>query len=273
MKRKKKRMKQSSQDNLFTQSIDQIKNARREIYFAIYILFLAVLIGSFFPYFFQDKIFAIFEEMAHFLEGKGPLELIFFIFLNNTQASFMSLVSGIFLGVFPILVLVVNGYVIGFAMNLVVGEAGLLVLWRLFPHGVFEIPAILISVGLGMHLGGTFLEERFKIKQFRIQMIFMVLISLLVGILFLCYTTVALQLTSLESPQAIIDSGLAPVATFVFLMNILVFAGMFYTVYYFFKDQSLRGAFISCFKAFIVVVIPLLIIAGCIEGILVYFLA
>jgi uncharacterized membrane protein SpoIIM required for sporulation len=38
-------------------------------------------------------------------------------------------------------------------INQSVAIEGPLIIWRLFPHGIFEIPAVLISVSLGLRLG------------------------------------------------------------------------------------------------------------------------
>ena len=59
-----------------------------------------------------------------------------------------------FLGVFPIGAAIVNGYILGFVARFAVNETGnLFVLWRLFPHGIFELPAIILSIGFGIKLG------------------------------------------------------------------------------------------------------------------------
>jgi stage II sporulation protein M len=59
----------------------------------------------------------------------------------------------VFFAITPLVVLVVNGYVLGFVANKSVGSQGILVLWRLMPHGIFEIPAIIISIAVGIRLG------------------------------------------------------------------------------------------------------------------------
>ena len=59
----------------------------------------------------------------------------------------------IVLGVIPLFVTIANGYVIGVVSKMVVAGSNIVELWRLLPHGIFEIPAILISFALGMKLG------------------------------------------------------------------------------------------------------------------------
>ena len=38
-------------------------------------------------------------------------------------------------------------------MAQVIGIGGIFILWRLLPHGIFEIPAIIISISMGLRLG------------------------------------------------------------------------------------------------------------------------
>ena len=60
----------------------------------------------------------------------------------------------------------INGYVLGFVAYLVVNSDGILVLWRLFPHGIFELPAIFISLGLGLKVG-TFIFQKKKFESLK----------------------------------------------------------------------------------------------------------
>ena len=76
-----------------------------------------------------------------------------FIFLNNIQSAFLGFILGIIFGIIPLTILIVNGYILGFVMNKSVAVEGILIIWRLVPHGIFEIPAILISTSLGIKLG------------------------------------------------------------------------------------------------------------------------
>ena len=73
---------------------------------------------------------------------------------------------GVFIGLFPITSAVVNGYLIGFIANHAVAEKGVLVLWRLLPHGIFELPAVFISMGLGLKIGIGLLKEENLKKNF-----------------------------------------------------------------------------------------------------------
>ena len=118
--------------------------------------------GFIFPVFFREEIFSIMKEMTGLLAGKNTMELIFAIFLNNLKASFMSMILGIGVAVFPVATAVVNGYILGFVAREVVNTEGLFVLWQLLPHGVFEIPAILLSIGIGIRIGTDLFKKNAK---------------------------------------------------------------------------------------------------------------
>jgi len=80
-------------------------------------------------------------------------ETIFMIFTNNLFVSFLGIILGVFFGVIPVIVIVSNAYAVGFVAQKSVDVAGITVLWRLFPHGIFELPALFISLALGIKLG------------------------------------------------------------------------------------------------------------------------
>ena len=78
------------------------------------------------------------------------------------------MILGIFFGIFPLWFTLQNGYVLGFVSSISVGEAGIGSLWRIIPHGIFELPAIFISLGLGIKLGSFvfYKDSRKKFNEF-----------------------------------------------------------------------------------------------------------
>ena len=106
------------------------------------------------------------KELLEKTENMSQSEITKFIFLNNLQSSFTGMIFGIFLGIFPIVVAMLNGYILGFVALLSVSSDGIFVLWRLVPHGIFELPAIFISLGLGLKFG-TFIFQKDKPESFR----------------------------------------------------------------------------------------------------------
>jgi stage II sporulation protein M len=93
------------------------------------------------------------------------LEIILFILENNISNAFIALVSGIILGIVPLVSLFFNGYVLGYVSFYAVGLEGGTILLRLLPHGIFEIPALILSIGLGIRLGFFIFSSDIK-KEF-----------------------------------------------------------------------------------------------------------
>lgn len=89
--------------------------------------------------------------------------LFFIIFGNNTIKSFLAMIFGAFFCVIPVLFIAFNGLVIGVASSFIVDNSGLrYLLIGLMPHGVIEIPMVLLSAAVGINLG---LESIRKIKS------------------------------------------------------------------------------------------------------------
>ena len=148
-------MKENFFKEQYKQSWSFLKKSRYYIYLIIGIFFLFAFVGFVFPTpeILSKEIIKFIQELSEKTKGLGTFGLIKFIFLNNLQSSFFGMMLGVFFGIFSVIFSIVNGYVLGFVAALVVGQEGILVLWKLLPHGVFELPAIFISLGLGMKFG------------------------------------------------------------------------------------------------------------------------
>jgi stage II sporulation protein M len=143
-----------------------LTESRWHIVFTLSVFALTFLIGFTFPIFFREKIFEFMAEMLLTFEGLTATQTIGFIFFNNLQASFFSIVLGVFFAIFPLITSVVNGYLIGFVTREAANTEGILIMWRLLPHGIFEIPAIIFSMGLGMKLGTDLIFKKDRKKNF-----------------------------------------------------------------------------------------------------------
>ena len=74
---------------------------------------------------------------------------------------------------------------IGLISSLVTREAGFSSLWMLVPHGIFEIPAIIISFAIGIKFGAfIFCDDKLKEFKFRLnnslRVFFFIILPLLV---------------------------------------------------------------------------------------------
>jgi stage II sporulation protein M len=73
--------------------------------------------------------------------------------LNNLEACLLIFFGGVSLGAISILIIILNGFVIGSVIASVRGEHGFLFLAAaILPHGLFEIPAFVIAGALGLSL-------------------------------------------------------------------------------------------------------------------------
>jgi stage II sporulation protein M len=83
-----------------------------------------------------------------------PFSRMIEIFKNNVRNSLLALVLGTGLGIVPFIVAAANGLVLGMLTDFVSRQQGaLFVLAAIVPHGIIEVPMVLISVGIGFRLG------------------------------------------------------------------------------------------------------------------------
>ncbi len=185
--KKKKRGKNFDLKEEYKNSWNYLKESKNFIYIIIIIFFVFVLIGFFIPApdFLTEQILKFIEELIGKTQGMSQWDLIKFIFLNNLQSSFYGVVFGVLLGIFPIVAAIANGYLLGFVSSITVENSGFLVLWRLLPHGIFELPAVFISLGLGLKFG-TFIFKKRKMESFKeylfnsLKVFFLIVIPLLI---------------------------------------------------------------------------------------------
>lgn len=164
-------MKTKSNFNLKEQynlSWNYIKESKDFIYLIIGVFIVFSLVGFFIPApdFISEQIFKFIHNLIERTQGMSMLELISFIFLNNLQSSFFGVILGVFFGIFPVIAAIINGYLLGFVGLVVVKSEGFSTLFRLLPHGIFELPAIFISLGLGLRFG-MFIFQKEKEESFR----------------------------------------------------------------------------------------------------------
>jgi stage II sporulation protein M len=81
-------------------------------------------------------------------------ELFAFIAVNNIGKSFLFMAGGIIGGVLPLFFVIFNGFFIGYIAYSLGSIFGITyIIAGLTPHGIFEIPAIVFAMAIGMNLG------------------------------------------------------------------------------------------------------------------------
>ncbi len=145
-----------------------LKFCKFQIYWITAIFFVFSIIGFFVP-FPEEVMSMVLDYIRQILmqtQGLSMPELILFIFRNNLQASLIGMLFGIVLGVVPVFFAVFNGVILGIVSSLTVSERGFSSLFSLLPHGIFELPAVFISLGLGLKLG-SFIFQKDKRRFFK----------------------------------------------------------------------------------------------------------
>lgn len=174
-------------NTLWRDSWAYLKESRNYVYSAVILFLAGTIIGFAFPEFFSQYFDGIIKDLVEKTAGFGLTELVFFIFQNNTLSALGALFMGILFGVIPVINITVNGALLGYVLARAVEVEGFITIWRIIPHGIFELPAIFISVGLGIKIGLFWFEPRktrameFKRRFWRsIQVFFMIILPLLI---------------------------------------------------------------------------------------------
>jgi stage II sporulation protein M len=81
-------------------------------------------------------------------------ELFGFIAWNNTLKSLLFMLGGLLGGVLPLYFVIFNGFFIGWVVYSYGSAYGLgYIITGLTPHGIIEIPALILAMSIGMSLG------------------------------------------------------------------------------------------------------------------------
>ena len=162
--------------NEFNLSLRYLKESDNYIAVTFTIFIFLFIMGFLLPYYASqeslqpilDIVKSYIKELLRNTEGLGALGMFWFIFKNNLTVAFTSIFSGVFFGIIPAIFLLSNGSLIGFISSLAFSSpnGGSQIFLRLLPHGIFEIPAIIISFALGIKFG-TFAFKKEPKKAFK----------------------------------------------------------------------------------------------------------
>ena len=100
------------------------------------------------------------KEIAGQITGKETLEIFVRLLINNLEACVLLLLGGASFAILTIFVLSLNGILIGSIMEIVHQDHSLIfVAAAILPHGIFEIPAFILSGALGILLAQSLIAE------------------------------------------------------------------------------------------------------------------
>ncbi len=93
-------------------------------------------------------------KMLKWILDQPPILIMVIIFLKNLLASAMAMLLGLGLGLIPLMVVISNGFLLGIVGYAAVQKAGFLFLAAgILPHGIIELPTVLVSIAIGFRLG------------------------------------------------------------------------------------------------------------------------
>jgi len=155
----------------------ELRDTGRYFGISALIFFVSIIAGYIYAALYPPSmgdLFAGWEPIIEWLQNATSIEIFLLIFINNSVKSLLILVLGIGFGVIPALFLAYNGIFIGLAVYIMKELTGwTAVLIGLMPHGVIEIPAILLAAGVGMRLGDILAQTIFRGARFDLKSEFM----------------------------------------------------------------------------------------------------
>ena len=136
---------------------------------AALIFIVGMALGFFGSLLFPGLIAQLFNSVLSMIEDLGreifqertPLQGTIKLFMHNLRAVAGSIILGLALGIFPVISMIINGALLGVVMGFGVTHASLLLIAAgVLPHGIIEIPALIIGSGAGLYLGWGLFNKR-----------------------------------------------------------------------------------------------------------------
>lgn len=128
----------------------------RNLVLATSIFFVTLVLGMLFAQDISAEVMKQLGELVKPLGRAGNWSLLFLliIFANNAIKGLGAICFGIILGLPPVLFISLNGFIIGGFIFVAVSLEGVgYVVASLAPHGVIEIPMLLLATALGLSVG------------------------------------------------------------------------------------------------------------------------
>ena len=142
---------------------------KKYIAFSSYIFIVSVFGGYLIAQNYPAETQLLIEEISSmFLTEKEVTswQIFLFIFENNVSKLFVLLLLGAFAGLIPLLSVFANGLLLGIFAQVVSEEIS----WTFFflgilPHGIIEIPVLIISSAIGVRIGKVAIWRLFSKKE------------------------------------------------------------------------------------------------------------
>ena len=136
------------------------QESRNYIQFATFLFIGGALLGFIFQQQFEPMVSQLLKELGKIKEllavKDSALYTSWFIFQNNFKTALTMLLLGSIIFVLPMITLFLNGLLVGYVLKataLAGVSASKVFIVGILPHGILELPAILIAGGIGIFLG------------------------------------------------------------------------------------------------------------------------
>jgi stage II sporulation protein M len=130
-------------------------------FFLSVIFIISIILGYYIANKYPDKteeiIYKSLKDVIEPAKDYSSFQLLSFIFFKNLAVAMIAVLSGIIFGFVPVLIIFVNGLVLGVVSYIFIEQFNIAVLLSgLLPHGIIEIPAIILSTASGLLIWRSF---------------------------------------------------------------------------------------------------------------------
>lgn len=140
----------------FQDDVTYLKSIRNYIAVSIFLFALTAVMG-YFAAALDPELAAEWTKQLEALKwimDQPPILIMMIIFFKNLLACALSVLLGIGLGLVPLMVVTTNGFLLGVVAYGAIQKAGVLYLMAgILPHGIIELPTVLLSIAIGFRLG------------------------------------------------------------------------------------------------------------------------
>jgi len=139
---------------------------KRWLFVAIFLFGIGLVLGLATPASISDLFsedVAALEELAEFLAPLPQSTILMVILIKNVSAVLLSFALSPIFCLVPVLALTMNGWIIGLVSTMVIQEESLgFLLAGLLPHGIFELPALIMAEAVALSFGTAVILALFK---------------------------------------------------------------------------------------------------------------
>jgi len=233
----------------------------RKYFFCVIVLYAtAFALALFLPQaftFFNAPLSEIGEKIAPL----SNVDFAFYILYNNLSNSLMTIISGLFFGIVPLVNSFLNGAIFGYVSASTYNFTASFsrTFFSFAPHAIFELPATFLSLGLGFKFGFRFVRNYIEFYKNDSRMKIFGILLFLLSLIMVSYLFYLSNLRFISSFQLSFYSLLMFIPLFIlFIFNPRI-AKIQKKGFY----NELRYAVV----VFLTVILPLFVIGAIIEGI------